>query len=471
MLSTKEESSSQEEILDRIKETLITKVPAYLSSNPLNFTGSENDIVDYRVKDCNVEILDTHELAFHGASRMYAAEIYLEEERKKKKQLNVHHVIVKIMPRNPIVRSMQNSVDQFYNECTILSSIIPFLLENCESTGHKNVSETSCGIQSKFDVIPKCYYSCHDPEDGIVVLEDLRKQGYKIGGNKMMLMDEDHIRVALQGLARFHALSYATKNKDFEGYKQHVVTKLADARRYFDKSTTDFSIDRYSTFLKYTTRIMLLELNKLQLEDGRLYTEKIMKLCEKLESYQELFYELMTPKEPLAVLCHGDFNRNNMLFCYDSTNRPVGVKILDFQTPYYASPAIDLGLVLLLNSTPELLSTEWDNLFCEYNGILRKTLSDFLECSEESLPSEYSVEGFKNEFSRHGIYCFMIACTFITSLAMNDYETDTFIKLADRGFPSLEEAGELMRSTVASDVEVARRLTLLSQVFLDNISV
>ncbi|KAJ4441544.1 hypothetical protein ANN_11400 [Periplaneta americana] len=334
----------------------------------------------------------------------------------------------------------------------------------------KNVGKTSCGTQSKFDVIPKCYYSCHDPEDGIVVLEDLRKQGYKIGGNKMMLMDEDHIRVALQGLARFHALSYATKNKDFEGYKQHVVTKIADARRFLSSKTPSGSFNEVSVYavcLKHCARFTLLELNKMQL-GGRGYTEKIMNLCEKIGSFQQHFDELLAPEEPLAVLCHGDFNSNNMLFCYNSSNRPVGVKFLDFQTPYYASPVIDMGLILLLNSEPELLLNEWDSLFSEYDRTLRKTLSGYLNCSEESLSSEFNVERFKDEFSMRGLYCFMITCNFIAIMVMNGYESDTFEKLVDDGIPSMEDVEELIK-TVLSDAETSRRLTLLSQVVLDKI--
>ena len=45
------------------------------------------------------------------------------------------------------------------------------------------------------------------------------------------------------------------------------------------------------------------------------------RLKNRLEHAGQHIVDLMEPKEPLAVLCHGDFCRNNMLFRYDSGNR------------------------------------------------------------------------------------------------------------------------------------------------------
>ena len=37
-------------------------------------------------------------------------------------------------------------------------------------------------------------------------------------------------------------------------------------------------------------------------------------------------------EEALAVVCHGDFLRNNMLFKYDENGKAVDVRLIDFQT-------------------------------------------------------------------------------------------------------------------------------------------
>jgi len=39
--------------------------------------------------------------------------------------------------------------------------------------------------------------------------------------------------------------------------------------------------------------------------------------------------------DALAIACHGDFLRNNMLFKYDETGKAVDVRFFDFQTSRY----------------------------------------------------------------------------------------------------------------------------------------
>ena len=83
-----------------------------------------------------------------------------------------------------------------------------------------------------------------------------------------------------------------------------------------------------------------------------------MKNC--LEHAGQHFVDLMQPEEPLAVLCHGDFCRNNILFRYDS-GKTCDAVFFDFQQVKYASPAIDLSVFMYLNTSSELRNQHWDN--------------------------------------------------------------------------------------------------------------
>lgn len=77
--------------------------------------------------------------------------------------------------------------------------------------------------------------------------------------------------------------------------------------------------------------------------------------------------ELLRPLEPLAVLCHGDFCRNNLLYRYDpATGRPVDVVMLDPATARYASPAIDLSFFLYMNATDQDRQHRWDEFVAAY---------------------------------------------------------------------------------------------------------
>lgn len=77
----------------------------------------------------------------------------------------------------------------------------------------------------------------------------------------------------------------------------------------------------------------------------------------------------LRPREPLSVLCHGDYNRNNTMFRYDEdTGRPVDALLFDFGTPRYGSPALDLSFALYMNTTQRLRERRWDDLldvYCE----------------------------------------------------------------------------------------------------------
>lgn len=86
-----------------------------------------------------------------------------------------------------------------------------------------------------------------------------------------------------------------------------------------------------------------------------------------LDGGSDTIAELLRPVEPLAVLCHGDFCRNNLLFRYDAaTGRPVGAVMLDPAQARYASPAVDLSFFLFLNTTDAARRARWDDYVTAY---------------------------------------------------------------------------------------------------------
>jgi Ser/Thr protein kinase RdoA (MazF antagonist) len=89
----------------------------------------------------------------------------------------------------------------------------------------------------------------------------------------------------------------------------------------------------------------------------------------RLEHAGQYIVELKELKEPLAVLCHGDFCRNNIFFRYDS-GKPCDAVLFDLQQVKYASPAIDLSLFMYLNTSSEIRNQRWEDLFGEYHMTL-----------------------------------------------------------------------------------------------------
>jgi len=108
----------------------------------------------------------------------------------------------------------------------------------------------------------------------------------------------------------------------------------------------------------------------------------------RLEHGGQHVVDLIEPKEPLAVLCHGDFRRNNVFFRNDS-GKPCDSVLFDFQTVTYSSPTIELSLFMYLNTSSEIRNQHWDNLFGEYHATLTRTLAGILRCSVEELLLDY----------------------------------------------------------------------------------
>jgi len=454
-----------------IRETMLAEVPSYLAtvSGTQTKHHSKEDKPAYRVLDCYVKLADRFKLGFHAASVMYEAIINLEDNKNQK----LHNVIVKTMPDSAIMRKLQNSPDLFFNESKVYSEIIPLLLQTCamSSGGDLNVGRPSRNLSAACDLFPKCYCVASDSGNAMIVLQNLRIFGYRNGGDNLMLMDYEHIVVALEGLARFHALSYSMKKKDYRSFEERVVAQIRDGRRFVKKQTTSDAItEGYQRNVAYTAMMFFDKFNEKQREERGLYTEKLERVRRRVENGPELIRELLVPDEPLAVLCHGDFNRNNIMFRYDSDNKPCDVKFIDFQTPFYASPAIDLSFFLFVNASPELWATRWNDMFSVYHRTLLDALSEFLNCSQDTLQPEFSREAFECQFSKYLLYGFLLATNFIVAHAEDPDKLKVF-ELYNAGIPTVEELFNIMQEALKLvGAEVFDRVLPLTKEMLDRIS-
>lgn len=135
--------------------------------------------------------------------------------------------------------------------------------------------------------------------------------------------------------------------------------------------------------------------------DGRLDRMRSM-----LDGNSETMAELLRPVEPLAVLCHGDFCRNNVLFRYDeATGRPVDVIMIDPAQARYASPVIDLSFFLYMNTTDADRTVHWDNYVAAY----LTGAADVCDCP----PTATDVQA---EMRAHGLYGYAYCSFFLPAL-------------------------------------------------------
>lgn len=184
-----------------------------------------------------------------------------------------------------------------------------------------------------------------------------------MNGNSSIYIYNFTLKPILFFLIRFHALSYTAKYLDHLGFRKVI----ADVRDIQFESDGEWMFGR-NALLTYGTRgvIRLLE------RDGERYrkNEHLRRFNELIADGSHSLRRALKPREPLSVLCHGDFNRNNVLFRYDAGGRPVDTLPFDLATPRYGSPALDLSFFLYMNTTQATRESRYDDLLDAYCSTL-----------------------------------------------------------------------------------------------------
>jgi len=342
---------------------------------------------------------------------------------------------VKVTPEDSIYRKFFNTAVLFHNEIHMYTEVIPFV-EECLGKRKTNLLG---------EIFPKCYYAESDAASvgsrDIVVLEDMVARGFTPSAEQVFL-NYDHCAVALRQLARYHAVSYGMKK--LETSRFHAMVKNIKAHSYADNSPEDISY-----FFKTTSYRGVKYLESQQEMDQA----TLNRLKNRLEHAGQHVVDLLQPKEPLAVLCHGDFCRNNILFRYNS-GKPCDAVLCDLQNVKYASPAIDLSLFMYLNTSSELRNQHWDDLFGEYHATLTRTLARILGCSVEELLPDYGLDEFREDFIVHGFYGYIICSYFLGQMSVEredriDFNIWTRRNVRDLAHAFLPKGGELVSQQLA----------------------
>lgn len=87
------------------------------------------------------------------------------------------------------------------------------------------------------------------------------------------------------------------------------------------------------------------------------------------------------PVEPIAIICHGDFLRNNLAFRYDAHGNPTDAMMFDFQTLCYTSPMLDLVSFMAVSTGWKVRCVNFHDIFTVYH---EHVISHFLQKSKWS---------------------------------------------------------------------------------------
>nr|CAD7204891.1 unnamed protein product [Timema douglasi] len=212
--------------------------------------------------------------------------------------------------------------------------------------------------------VPKCLHANLAFRNDVIVLEDLQPAGFRMCDRQEGL-DLEHSKLALQELARYHALSLAMKLLEPEAFlrTRHQIREVIFVQE---------AAHLFSPSLETACKMAIGGLRISALQAGDDGGPLLLKAVKALESQRGTIFNkmvgLVKPSEPFSVITHGDFWINNILFRYkeEGGGRPAveDVRLLDLQVARYCSPAIDILHFLYT-------STFWDTRRRHYQELLR----------------------------------------------------------------------------------------------------
>ena len=379
---------------------------------------------------CKVKHTDTGDDHFTCTIQSINLELKFEHQAPQ-----AYNLLVKISPEDPVYRKYVDTDALFHTEIHMYKEIIPFVEEFLGKRKTDLLGE----------MFPKCYYAesgaaCVGGRD-IIVLEDVVPRGFSPSAERLVL-DYGHCAVALRQLARYYAVFYGMKT--LETSRFHAMLKNIRARNVAQSSPEDMSY-----FFETTSYRGVKYLESRQEIDQT----TLDRLKNRLVHAGQHVVDLVEPKEPLAVLCHGDFCRNNILFRYDS-GKPCDALLFDFQQVTYSSPTIDLSFYMYLNTSSELRNQHWDDLFGEYHATLTRNLACILGCSVEVLLPDYGLDEFRKDFVAHGFYGYMVCSYFLGEMLVDredrvDYKVMCRRNVRDLAHVYNSQGGELVSQQLA----------------------
>ncbi|KAK9872366.1 hypothetical protein WA026_017824 [Henosepilachna vigintioctopunctata] len=338
---------------EELKKTIISWVKEVLSDQ--GFTEIQVDFPEY------------------DPSGGYGSEMVMVNvtgERNKSKE--VLSLIVKRSIDDILDTNSLNFRVFYDNETNFYSKIVPYLRQFAMDKGSK-----------PFDSIPYCYGTIQRENRHVIVMENLKKKGYKVHEIENP-QDLHHTKLILKAYGEWHALCFALRDQQPKKFEEFSNTnsseKVLEAKGFSYMITT---IEKELQFLMdiYKTRGITLVADKLELLKNNFGT---------------MIHDFMLGKnESYLVIRHGDCWNNNYLFHYDDdTSHPDKVAIIDWQVACVAPAMLDIVHFLYYCCSRNELDN-LDELLHFYHDCLSEKLKELGSDPEKCFPRDICLSNFK----------------------------------------------------------------------------
>lgn len=334
----------------------------------------------------NIEILETaeggHDYQYTSSITQVAIQYNQEGKRHEK------HLAIKIPKNNAVCTEFFETMNFYARENYMYKILIPELQNFLDEP-----------------IIPVCY---HTTDSRILVMENILSQGYESGIRRQFLNLQQSFRI-LEALSQFHAASHKVC--------QATPSLLDDL--LFETSilivTKHLIIDPWKP--------ILCEL--LKMKNANHLVEKLNAALEYLRQ-SELAPKLGHSNFKFNVLNHGDFRITNLMLKFNAEDRRVEqVKLIDFQTCKWTTPALDLVYFFTSSVQVDVIQDHFEALINWYLQCLNEKLEK-LNCSDT-----YNKQNFMADFQTLGFFQLLCAVCLGSLVSPLDREQLDNIPLLD----------------------------------------
>ncbi|XP_014274328.1 uncharacterized protein [Halyomorpha halys] len=230
----------------------------------------------------------------------------------------------------------------------------------------------------------------YDQGPTFLLMEDLKASGYILADRKTGLGLEDG-QYILHNLARYHAMA-----------------KVLEVRELITKGMVKpFIVLNNRPFIKGIIHSGMVTFSKAIKESWGSSWEDVAEkinipfdtLCERLKELGKL------DETKFNVLNHGDVWPNNIMMKYNWKNKPVALKILDWQLSHYNSCCFDVMFFLFYSIMPSIRRSNLELLLKCYHGSLIQSLDKFGYTGKKPTLEDLTLEFERVSFLGYCLYC------------------------------------------------------------------
>jgi len=379
------------------------------------------------------------------------------------------HFVIKSPPKASFIKMMHKMTKPFLNEVTwymellrqvtLAEACLPSplnspalsLTNQCPVVYHAHSNYYSGEVANSCAGCPWfCWLPFRHPEEGILVMENVKKRGF-VMFDKMRILPLDHFLLAMTNLAHFHGRWLAYRWMGEQGQLGGEAWGLDKFKSALDtqKRVPQFVYKQLlNGTAKTTKRILELEGKEDLIPNVRHFFS--------VTSRRQLDRFMGNVTSPIDTCCHGDFWSNNIMFKYDQDGKVDGTILVDFQLINYGHPAYDLMYLLYLSTDTQFRDQHMEECLQHYWTTLNQYITQFMPKG-----LKYEWQDFQSDIQTYKTIGFVMAATLLPNvLSSTQVEPGGVLALKEM---QRKQAAELEDPDNIASKEIKRRIVGLTE--------